>query len=236
MTLSMKEFEAAPQGFSLISNRKLLALYTTMLACRQLAEREAGDAKAAGRRADSMHGHEAAVVGAAIDLHAGDTVAQTLWPGIALKAVNGATSQISSYSAAVRAARLNRSPHAVAVLFSSGKASSQAGWEHAVTQAAEHNLPMLFVQLHRPGTVSDRFQPDQAAIALKRPRYTLPVIYVDGNDVVAMYRVASESITHARKDHGPTFIDCRLSMPADPLINMERYLIGKGLDPAAFDA
>jgi TPP-dependent pyruvate/acetoin dehydrogenase alpha subunit len=56
---------------------------------------------------------------------------------------------------------------------------------------------------------------------------------VDGNDVVAVYRVASEAIAHARKGHGPTLIDCRLSIPADPLQNMRNYLIGKGLDARA---
>jgi hypothetical protein len=54
---------------------------------------------------------------------------------------------------------------------------------------------------------------------------------VDGNDVVAVYRVASEAIAHARNGHGPTVIDCRLSGPGDPIENMLRYLIGKGLDP-----
>jgi pyruvate dehydrogenase E1 component alpha subunit len=57
----------------------------------------------------------------------------------------------------------------------------------------------------------------------------LPSISVDGNDVVAVYRVATEAIAHARKGHGPTLIDCQLVNPGDPLQNMKKYLMRKGL-------
>jgi pyruvate dehydrogenase E1 component alpha subunit len=78
-----------------------------------------------------------------------------------------------------------------------------------------------------------------------------PRITVDANDVVAVYRVASEAIAHARKGNGPTLIVCKtyrlnehstagsrkqaatLQMESpedhDPILNMEKYLAGKGL-------
>jgi pyruvate dehydrogenase E1 component alpha subunit len=54
---------------------------------------------------------------------------------------------------------------------------------------------------------------------------------VDGNDVVAVYRVATESIAHARKGNGPTLIECMIerSKAHDPIRKMERYLKRKGL-------
>ena len=59
-----------------------------------------------------------------------------------------------------------------------------------------------------------------------------PVITVDANDVVAIYRVAQESIARAR-DGGPTLIACvpyaAEGMSASPIANMERYLAGKKL-------
>jgi hypothetical protein len=59
-----------------------------------------------------------------------------------------------------------------------------------------------------------------------------PVISVDGNDLVAIYRVAQESIARAR-DGGPTLIACvpyiADGMTANPIANTERYLTGKKL-------
>jgi pyruvate dehydrogenase E1 component alpha subunit len=67
---------------------------------------------------------------------------------------------------------------------------------------------------------------------------------VDGNDAVAVYRVAHESIARARKGRGPTLIECvhfildesakrRNSANSlrgrDPIRNMEQYLAGKKL-------
>jgi len=230
---SMKDFAAAPQGFSLISNRKLLELYTAMRASRQLAL-QAGGKTGSARRADSIHGHEAAVVGATIDLLAHDAVAHCLWPDGAMQAINPSLAPAAGYQAALRRGLATPNPAGVIVLFSSAKKTAQTSWAAAVTLAAEKNLPALFIQMHHPNAAAEPFRVE--SLSLIRKRYTLPSINVDGNDVVAMYRVATESITHARKGHGPTFIDCRLSIAADPLTTMRNYLIGKGLDPAAFEA
>jgi TPP-dependent pyruvate/acetoin dehydrogenase alpha subunit len=64
-----------------------------------------------------------------------------------------------------------------------------------------------------------------------------PAIPVDGHDVVAVYRVACESIARARGGRGPTVIECRRWQSADsvhnpdnnPIHNMEKYLTRKGL-------
>jgi pyruvate dehydrogenase E1 component alpha subunit len=54
---------------------------------------------------------------------------------------------------------------------------------------------------------------------------------VDGRDVVAVYRVATESVTHARKGNGPTLIECIFDPTEahDPILKMEAYLTRKGL-------
>ena len=51
-----------------------------------------------------------------------------------------------------------------------------------------------------------------------------PGIVVDGQDVVAVWRVAHEAIRHARDGSGPTLIDCRTDPVRDPLTHMQRYL------------
>ncbi len=49
--------------------------------------------------------------------------------------------------------------------------------------------------------------------------------------MVAVYRVSTEAITHARKGNGPTLIECIFepSEIRDPLLKMEAYLTRKGL-------
>ena len=102
------------------------------------------------------------------------------------------------------------------------------------------------------GRVGEPQSPNQSRdIAQKAQAYGFPGITVDGNDVVAVYRVASEAIAHARKGNGPTLIECKTYRwyghseidPAkyrdpeeverwkanDPILNMEKYLMRKGL-------
>jgi TPP-dependent pyruvate/acetoin dehydrogenase alpha subunit len=86
---------------------------------------------------------------------------------------------------------------------------------------------MLFVSFN---SGEDSGRPTELQPApLKKKGYAFPSISVDGNDVVAVFRVASEAIAHARKGHGPTLIECPLENSGDPIQNMEKYLIRKGL-------
>ena len=79
----------------------------------------------------------------------------------------------------------------------------------------------------------------------KARNYGFPIIAVDANDVVAVYRVAYESVERVRQGGGPVLVEAkpyRLSSPTkrrvansaaqrerDPLTHMERYLKAKGL-------
>ena len=103
-----------------------------------------------------------------------------------------------------------------------------AQWRKILDRAIREKLPILFVSL----------------VAGEKPRpyapptirgYTFPSIAVDGHDVVAVYRVASESIAHARKGHGPTLIESMHVSPGCPLRNMEDYLAAKGLSLDLYD-
>ena len=79
--------------------------------------------------------------------------------------------------------------------------------------------------------------------------YGFPGITVDGNDIVAVWRVTQESIHRARTGAGPTLIECRTwrwhaetdssngetrSKPTnrwqnDPLLHMEHYMKKRSL-------
>lgn len=58
-------------------------------------------------------------------------------------------------------------------------------------------------------------------------------IPVDGNDAVAIYRVAQEAIQRARRGVGPTLIDCKpwpLGPAGDPVRRLEQAMERRGLE------
>ena len=80
----------------------------------------------------------------------------------------------------------------------------------------------------------------EADEALAGFAHGVPVIAVDGADVVAVYRVASEALGRARMDRGTTLIECvgprhetmqemRGEEQFDPIAGMEAYLSRKGM-------
>lgn len=229
MTKSKNNTAPAGEGFSLIPNSKLLALYAAMAKIRALAEQEQAQLPKqrmpkSSKFLDSILGHEAAVTGAAIDLKAHDTLVPSLWPDATLQAINSSVSLAPTLTAAIRTALAEKNNQKITLVFSSAKASAQPAWIKALAVAAENRLPILFLSLNHSSS------PASSQAPFLKPEH-LPVITVDGNDVVAVYRVATESMTYARKGRGPSLIDCSLSIPGDPVKNMEQYLALKGLRP-----
>jgi TPP-dependent pyruvate/acetoin dehydrogenase alpha subunit len=226
MTKSNSQIAPSDEGFSLISRQKLLTLYTSMLRCRSIVEQLGSRSK----NGHSVLGHEAAAVGAAIDLLPHDTVVAAFWPDAALKAINPSVSIAPRISGASQSAFWDKNTGGITVLFSDGQRSSHSSWLKALHLAAGQGVPSVFVSISRPDSLEGITGPEIPP--MKRNGRMLPLIAVDGNDVVAVYRVASEAIAHARKGNGPTLIDCRLSIPGDPLKSMKKYLLDKGLEPA----
>jgi pyruvate dehydrogenase E1 component alpha subunit len=138
-------------------------------------------------------------------------------------------------------------PNVVVALADDGLAAL-GFWHEAASLASRHRLPIVFIvencaQSHTNGTSivqSDEDLRDRAEA------YGIPGITVDGNDIVAVWRVTQESIHRARTGAGPTLIECRtwrwhaetdapstngrkskqLSMrwQHDPLHHMEHYM------------
>ena len=255
--------ETAANGkFSLITAEKLNALYKNLLKCRMLS-RQPGTNGASG----TIRGHEAALVGSTIDLATGDTVwfddygllagfshAATIADvlpragnrraaAVRVKAAerNGASGSSRTY-VAIGTALANKTMvnKKITVVFSNKESRATAG--EALHIAAVHNLPMIFV--HQAdgewkkilGTIERRKKNDSR----EQQRPWFPHIAVDRDDVVAMYRVASEAISRARLGRGPTLIECRPLRVSharnghghDPIRHMEHYLRARGLfDP-----
>ena len=222
-------------GFSLISNEKLLQLYATMLKCRAIHERLRILIKEnkLAVNLDASWGQEAATVGVTIDLLPEDTVSPQpgdiipfFISGLPLhdllrslfRPISPAPSIAAQFKTTTEAVMRNKLDNnkkiAVAI---SGESTPPGPWQEALASAVLHDLPMIFLSWNH--------------IPMKTKAHRLPTIAVDGNDVVAVYRVASEAIAHARMGNGPTLIECRPYAldPGDPILNMEQYLIRKGI-------
>jgi len=101
-------------------------------------------------------------------------------------------------------------------------------WKNALTFARVKALPVLFVVLPTDAKPTTRTV-GVSAIAL---RCGVPGIPVDKDDAVAIYRVAQESIGHARIGGGAALMECVGFVPqgagnkrADPLVGLEQYIL-----------
>ena len=242
---------AGSSGGSLISDAKLKQLYATMVECRLLAQ-HARRLRNPGRALYSASlGQEAISTGCVIDLEPEDTV--VLAPGGSVAAlVKGASlSELIGQLNAPRS-RESRLAHniispssdadqrlelanqlaqankqkqnaSVVVAFACAPAIVSARWQKSLKFAARHSLPLIVVVENKAGI----------DLPLKAPRDGLTRITVDGNDVVAVYRVAYESLERVRQGGGPVVIEGRSWQQAgkrlrrsesDPLVHMEEYL------------
>jgi TPP-dependent pyruvate/acetoin dehydrogenase alpha subunit len=258
MTTTTEQNAAAPAGnqrFSLISDEKLLQLYTAMVKCRIIEERAQTlfrQGMFAGNYGADV-GLEAATVGVIIDLGPEDTIAPShcdlisgFVMGEPLSKASGSlfvpiagpelASQLGDQlNRAIGAALANKKNNndRIAVAFLGDRTTSLGLWHEAFKTAGAQQLSILFVCQSNhgaaPGNLSDHAYAEE--IAPQEEACGFPWITVDGNDVVAVYRVATEAIAHARKGNGPTLIECQLdrSEAHDPILKMEAYLIGKGL-------
>jgi pyruvate dehydrogenase E1 component alpha subunit len=237
-------------GFSLISNQKLIQLHSTMLQCRMLDEcaRILFELRKFPGVYQAAHGQEAASVGIAIDLVSGDTIAPSprsflfsFIQGVPLERIfarlragstdtRSAKARLNIATAAAQIARKNKD-NRIAVAFSEPGSDSTQAFQQAMQVAALHRLPIVFVCTAnlQPGSEYEFHQNQPEKPAHPANTHDFPRITVDGNDIVAVYRVAFESIQRVRLGRGPTLIECRRWAAADPILNMETYLRQKGL-------
>lgn len=249
-------------GFSLISNEKLLQIYLTMLKCRMLEEHLGSLGKRGRSQATATVSpvHIAAIAGAAIDLLADDTLspshgalAPCFTKGMSLRAIfasikRGRSAIRPSYAALnlippslstgkqlervlkVAAGYKAKRNKKVAIVFCSSASGESSELERAMIQAGKKKLPIVFVC--QTGPEDDN--------VLRVHHYGFPGVSVEDDDAVAVYRVATEAIAHARRGSGPTLIECKpwplsrkrsgkMKNAADPVRKMEIYLTGKGL-------
>lgn len=120
------------------------------------------------------------------------------------------TGQLDIAAGVAYAYRSLGKPNVVVALADDGLAAL-GFWHEAASLASRNRLPIVFIvencaHSHASGTSvvqSDEDLRDRAEA------YGIPGITVDGNDIVAVWRVTQESIHRARTGAGPTLIECR---------------------------
>ena len=88
--------------------------------------------------------------------------------------------------------------------------TSEGDWSEAMNFAGIHSLPMIFVIENNQYAISVPAEEGLAGQVADRARgYDIPGVYVDGNDILAVYKVAKEAVERARSGHGPTLIEAK---------------------------
>ncbi len=264
---------AAKNGFSLISPAKLRQLHATMLKCSAIMERSNALPK---RR--SVSG-EAVAAGVAIDLRAGDWILPPpgdliarYVKGAPLQALFSTgrsgrghqDSNVDTFNIVSSSPRTSEQLNIAIGIALANKGKNSGNIVVAFTGTdlrnlhpetlkfvAGRSLPVILVIQN---LLPERPLPAakvRKSIDVDASLYSssIPVIPVDAQDVVAIYRVAHESIQKARQGAGPTIIEAT-SFPAattrrngnltgdfaeNPIAKMQRYLTDKGLFSAAWE-
>ncbi len=158
-----------------------------------------------------------------------------------LPAASSLVAQFNLAAGVAFAAKQRSQRNVVLGIFADGF-DALGSWHEAAKLAGEHRLPLIFL------VESDRCRDERSNHWFGKPgdlsqrahEYGFPGIPVDGDDVVAVFRVTQESIHRARNGAGPTLIECKSSRAGnpstssgtrrktaaitDPLAHMEHYL------------
>jgi len=98
----------------------------------------------------------------------------------------------------------------VASWFGEG-ATSEGDWHEGLNIASIHRLPVVFICENNEYAISvpQSKQMAVADVASRAEGYGIPGFVVDGNDVLACFRVMKEAHDRARAGEGPTLIECK---------------------------
>ena len=249
---------------AVLDSQKLQSLYTTMLKARLLNQKAKKNlSERQHLPADISHGPEAVLVGAITHTLPEDSIVATqnallasFIRGTPLKSVfeqiipinqqsSGSTANqngmdSSSESTLARGMALANAMQGTAnlVLVFSGEFSADRATHHKdLALAAQGKLPLVCL------TEIASLEEQHASNSSTKGAAHFPCIAVDGNDVVAVFRVAQEAMRRARAGHGPSLIECVMPELAqghvtastvaeeahDPLAFMQQYLQRKKL-------
>jgi pyruvate dehydrogenase E1 component alpha subunit/2-oxoisovalerate dehydrogenase E1 component alpha subunit len=148
----------------------------------------------------------------------------------------------------------------IAIAFLGDGATSEADFHIAMTFAAKYQAPVVIVcqNNHWSISVPTARQTASKTLAVKGRAYGIPSFRVDGNDLLAVYKILSDAAERARSGGGPTFVEAltyRIGAHStsddptkyrsndeveswqkkDPLDRLRRHLVTLGAVDDAFD-
>lgn len=102
-----------------------------------------------------------------------------------------------------------RKEKAVTIVYFGDGATSEGDFHEALNFASDLNLPVIFLCQNNQWAISTprAKQTHAQTIAQKSIAYGMPGVQVDGNDVLAVYKVTKEAVDRARNGEGPTLIE-----------------------------
>jgi pyruvate dehydrogenase E1 component alpha subunit len=116
--------------------------------------------------------------------------------------------QLSQAAGAGMAARI-RGDDTVFMTFCGDGGTSSSDFHCGLNFAAVFKAPVVFVVENNGWAISVpcRLQTASESLAIKAEAYGMPGVRVDGNDILAVYRVCKEAVERARRGEGPTLVE-----------------------------
>jgi TPP-dependent pyruvate/acetoin dehydrogenase alpha subunit len=230
----------------------LRKLYASLLRCRMAEEHARGRSRPdEPTQFDLAIGHEAVVVGTTVDLRDSDAIAasgrnlaaqvvrQDSLKGVlasnghasrangsAITAAESGSADPFNLGTGIALAHQLEHKGNVVIALCAEQSPSLERWHEAMKFAGTHKLPVIYVikTVAPDGKASSNGTGHLEELSFMARGMGFPGIVVDGHDVVAVWRVAQESIHRARNGSGPTLIECRMDSTHEPLAHMEHYL------------
>lgn len=229
----------------LLPHSKLRELHALMLRCRALERKQKtlGGAREALLAATSIH----LLPGDLLSAEGVDSVAEQLAPEAKKSNPEGsvigdavAGGRMLRCAAAARGLQAACTEGLVLALARAGGA--EPGWSAALEWAHQAELPLLLAVADattgKPSRGGKRAKSSLDFTSMSRlaKRLQLPVLTVDGEDAVAVYRVMQESVMRARMGGGPAVLWAVMTPAAEmpkmprsqqPIIRLEKYLAAR---------
>lgn len=167
--------------------------------------------------------------------------------------------QLTQAAGAGMAARM-RGEDTVFMTFCGDGGTSSNDFHTGLNFAAVYKAPVVFVCENNGWAISvpSEKQTVSTSMAIKADAYGMPGFRVDGNDILAVYRVCKEAVERARRGEGPTLVETvtyRIASHSssddaaryrdakefeawkkrDPIARFQQYLVHKKLWNEAFE-
>ena len=232
----------------LLPHHKLRELHSLMLRCRELERKDKSrsSAREALLAATSIHLLEGDLLSASPkDQTAGHLAHAGKKPSEngSLVATTALSERLPLCAAAARGLQAAGTEGLVLAFAQAGTA--EPGWQAALEWAQQSQLPVIVALADATGGVPSRTRKrgeralDFGAMSSFAKRVKLPVLTVDGEDAVAVYRVMQESVLRARFGGGPAVLWAVMTplnagspkrpRSSQPVARLESYLAARGI-------